>query len=91
MQIFLNYLTVFIIPAIVGLVARLIFIKAEKGWAVSVTLGGISVAMALVNLFVDSHGNEAQGLLLIAALVATAVSLLCGAIGRLVRKKGVQE
>lgn len=85
-QIFLNYLTVFIIPAVIGLVCRLIFWKADKGWIVTTVFAGLALVMLIANFIVDSHGNEKLGLLTIPAATAAAVSLIRGIIIRALRK-----
>lgn len=91
MQIFLNYLTVFILPAVIGAAARLLFMKAQRGWIVSLVFTCLSVGAGTAVLVLPGNGNEAPGLLAISALTATVTSLIIGLILMLIRKQKNRE
>lgn len=86
-QITLNWLTVFIIPAAVGFIARMIFKSKEKGHIVTVIFCCISVIFAAITVFGTNNGNEAPGLLTVASLCASITSLLTGAVICLINRK----
>lgn len=85
-QIFLNYLTVIILPALVGVIARLIFMKRRRGYIVSVIFGCIFIVACLYALLNYGNGDEGPGLLALSSLIATAACLVCGGIIKIVKK-----
>lgn len=86
-QIFLNYLTIIILPALVGVIARLIFMKRRRGYVVSVIFGCISVVACLYALLNGGNGDEGPVLLAFSFLIATTTCLVCGGIVKIVKKK----
>lgn len=86
-QIFLNYLTIFIIPVLVGISFRLIFRKKSKAWLVSAVFALITALFGVLTLLLSSGGNESFGLLTISSASALASSLVCGVIIRLAGRK----
>lgn len=86
-QIFLNYLTIIIIPALIGVIARLAFMKWRNGYIVSVIFGCISVVAILKALLIYSHGDEGPTLLAFSSLIATATCLVCGGIINIVKSR----
>ena len=87
LQIFLNYLAIIIIPALIGVIARLAFMKRQKGYIVSVIFGCISVVAILYALLIYSHGDEGPALLAFSSLIATVTSLVCGGIINIVKNR----
>lgn len=87
LQIFLNYLTIIIIPAIIGVIVRLAFMKRRKGYIVSVIFGCISVAAILYASLTYGNGNEGPVLLAFSSLIATATCIVCGGIIKIVKKR----
>ena len=86
LQIVWNIVCICVIPVLVGIILRLIFMKKQKGWIVSAVLSVLAVATGVVAIVIPSHGSEANGLLAYGAVLAAAGSLVCGGIIRLVRK-----
>lgn len=85
LQIFLNYLTLIIIPALVGVIARLVFMKRRKGYIVSVIFGCISVVACLYALLNYGNGDESPALLAFSSLIATATCFVCGVCGVIIK------
>lgn len=65
-----NILMIFIVPVIVGIVLRLLFLKKRKGFIVTAVEGGIALVMFLLTLTVDTHGNEFLGIWFLMTLFA---------------------
>ncbi len=86
LQIVWNIVCICVIPVLVGIILRLIFMKKQKGWIVSAVLSVLAVAASVVAIVIPSHGSEANGLLAYGAALAAVGSLVCGGIIRLVRK-----
>lgn len=87
LQIFINYLTIFIIPAIFGVLSRLVFMKRQKGYIVTVFLLCVSAALVTYALVRPNNGNEGPGLMAVSSLIAAVTCTACGAIIRFVRRK----
>lgn len=85
-QIFLNFLIIFIVPILIGALTRLVFIKKQKGYKVSIVFGCIFVATSLCAVLIPSHGNEGPGLSAAGALCALLSSLICGLISLIIKK-----
>jgi len=85
-QIVLNYIVIFVIPALIGAAVRLIFIKKQKGYLVTVVLSCVTVLIGLFAIISSGSGNEAAGLFTLSACLSTLCSLLCGAIAYIIRK-----
>lgn len=92
-QIFLNWLTIFIIPALIGVTIRLAFMKWRKGYIVPIIFFCISVVMSVYALLNYGNGDEGPGLLAVSSLTATAACVVCGVIIRIVKivKKKKQQ
>ncbi len=81
-----NILTIFIVPVIVGIVFRLLFLKNRKGFVVTAVEGGIALIMFLLTVTVDTQGNEFLGIWFLMTLFAFIGSLVTE-IAVIVRKK----
>lgn len=57
-----NILTIFIIPIIVGVVLRLLFLKKSKGFIVTTGEGVLMLLMLLLSETVNTGGNEYLGI-----------------------------
>ena len=86
-QIVWNFLQIFGIPLFVGFTVRFLLRKHKKAWIVTAAGAVLSLIGLLVALDPPVSGNEAYGLLTVAAACATAASLLTGVIYRLGTKK----
>lgn len=86
-QIIINYLTIFIFPAVLGGLLRFIFRNKTKGYLVTVLLFCISIGLILFALLVPAHGNEAPGLTAVSSVIAAGTCLICGIIIRLNKNK----
>lgn len=87
LQIIINYLTILIIPALVGVLARLAFINKRRGYIVSIVFVCIFIVAGLYSLLHHSNGSEGPTLYAFSSLIATAACLVCGVIVRIVKKK----
>lgn len=65
-----NIIMIFIVPVIVGIVLRLLFLKKQKGYIITAVEGGIALVMFLLSLTVDTGGNEFLGIWFLMTLFA---------------------
>lgn len=86
LQIFINYLSIFILPAVFGVILRLAFIKKRKGYIVSIASVCCFALLALYALLRPNNGNEGPGLVALSALIFSASCVVCGVIIRTVQK-----
>lgn len=87
LQIFINYLSIFILPAVFGVFFRLAFIKTRKGYIVSIVSVCSFAVLALFALLRPNNGNEGPGLVALSALIFSLSCVVCGIIIRTVQKK----
>lgn len=85
-QIFLNYLTILIIPIFIGALTRLAFIKKQKGFIVSIVFICLFVIFGLYAILKPSHGSEGPGLNAVIALCMALSSSICGLVSLIIRK-----
>lgn len=85
-QIFLNYLTILIIPIFIGALTRLAFIKKQKGFIVSIVFICLFVIFGLYAFFNSDNGDEGPALNAIRVLCTALSSLICGLVSLIVRK-----
>ncbi len=71
-----NILMIFVVPIIVGIVFRLLFLKKRKGFIVTTIEGGVSVLMLLLSVTVNTGGNEFLGIWFLITLFAFLGSLV---------------
>ena len=82
-QIVLNYLLIFILPFLAGILLRsLLFRKTARGWIVTVIAAVLALVTSIVAFAVPSHGSEANGLLMCQAICLLAGVLLAAGIDR---------
>lgn len=74
-QILFNWLMVFILPAVAGLLLRLLLFRVRKGWWMTLGLVVLAAASSLLFYVAPSFGTEAHGIL--------TAQLYCGAAGAL--------
>ena len=90
-QIVWNYMAIFIIPILVGFIVRFLLRKRKKAWLVTAAGAVLSLIGLIVALDPPVSGNEAYGLLTVAAACSTAASALTGLIYRLATKKKQEQ
>lgn len=90
-QIVWNYLQIFGIPILVGFIVRFLLRKRKKAWLITAAGAVLSIIGLIVALDPPVSGNEAYGLLTVAAASSTAASALTGLVCRLVRKKKTER
>lgn len=90
-QIVWNYMAIFIIPILVGFIVRFLLRKRKKAWLVTAAGAVLSLIGLIIAINPPVSGNEAYGLLTVAAASSTAASALTGLVCRLVRKKKTER
>lgn len=86
-QIFFNNFVIFVIPFLVGILARFLFRKRCKAWLVTAISIALTVAAFVVEKTVNSYGSEKYALLLAMAVSMLIGSLLVGIILRVINQK----
>ena len=86
-QIFFNNFVIFVIPFLVGILARFLFHKRCKAWLVTAISIALTVAAFVVEKTVNSYGSEKYALLLAMAVSMLIGSLLVGIILRVINQK----
>lgn len=86
-QIVLNYLTIFIIPFLLGAFIRFLLRKFSKAWLTTAFCAALLLVALIVKMTVDSHGNEMYGILLYQAVCLSAGALFTGVIMRMTKRK----
>lgn len=90
-QIFLNYLTIFILPFLLGALVRFLLRKFSKAWLATAVCAVLTVTMFVLFLAVDSLKNEAFGIWLYMASCLSLGSLLTGGIVKITGRKKVNR
>ncbi len=86
-QIFFNNFVIFVIPFLVGILARFLFRKRCKAWLVTAISIALTVAAFVVEKTVNPYGSEKYALLLAMAVSMLIGSLLVGIILRVINQK----
>lgn len=86
-QIILNYLTIFILPFLLGAFVRFLLRKFSRAWLATAVCAVLTATMFALFLTVDSFGNEAFGIWLYVASCLLLGSLLTGTIARLLNRR----
>ena len=86
-QIFFNNFVIFVVPFLVGILARFLFRKRCKAWLVTAISIALTVAAFVVEKTVNSYGSEKYALLLAMAVSMLIGSLLMGIILRVINQK----
>lgn len=79
-QIIINYLFIFGLPILVGLVVRILFQRFSKAYFTTVAFAVFTLAGWVVVNVVPSNGSELYGILATQATVAFISSLLTGLV-----------
>ena len=82
-QIILNYLMIFILPFLAGILLRSLFRKKARGWIVTVIAAVFALVTSIVAFTVPSHGSEVNGILMYQAICLLVGVLLAAGIIRL--------
>ena len=85
-QIIINYLFIFGLPIIVGLVVRSLLKRFNKAYFATVAFAVLALAGWIVVNVVPLHGSEMYGILATQATIAFVSSLLTGLVLRLKSK-----
>lgn len=86
-QIALNYLTIFIIPFLLGVLIRFLLRKFSKAWLTTAACAALLLVALVVEMTVDGHGSEMYGIFLYQAICLSAGALLTGAITRITGRR----
>lgn len=86
-QIFFNNFVVFVIPFLVGILARFLFRKYCKAWLVTAISIALTVVAFVVEKTINSYGSEKYALSLAMAVSVFIGSLLMGIILRIINQK----
>lgn len=86
-QIILNYLTIFILPFLLGAFVRFLLRKFSRAWLATAVFAVLTATMFALFLTVDSFGNEMYGILLYQAVCLSAGALFTGVIMRMKKRK----
>lgn len=79
-QIIINYLFVFGLPIIVGVVARILLRRFSKAYFTTIAFAVLTLVGWVAAIAVPSNGSELYGILAIQATVAFVSSLLTGLV-----------
>lgn len=86
-QILFNNFVIFVIPFLVGILARFLFRKHCKAWLFTAISIALTVAAFVVEKTVNSYGSEKYAILLAMAVSMLIGSLLVGIILRVINRK----
>lgn len=87
-QIILNYLVVFVLPAIICFSIRAVLQKSNRGAIVTIVLAALTIVCWGVAAFVPSHGSELYGIRAVQATTGFIASLVTGLVFHLRAKIG---
>lgn len=86
-QIYFNLFMLYALPALMGIVLRLIFIKWKRGYVITGVTALLTAALWLRAELINTHGSEGPAILALMAGMMTAGALLVGAIAYVVKKR----
>lgn len=75
-RIIQNYLFIFILPLLLGAVARFLLRRAGRGYYITLTAAALAVAGWMAYRILPNHGSELYGILALIATSAAAGALL---------------
>lgn len=87
LQIFYNYLTIFIIPIVIGFLVRFLCRRVEKGFFITLGFVVLAVVLWVVALFFSNNGSELYGLTALSTTAMAVTSAVTGLIIQIVKKK----
>jgi len=82
-QIIMNYLGIFIVPALIGFAVRFLLRRSQKGYWVTVGLAILTVIGWIAANTIPNHGSELYGILALMMTSALAGSFVTGLVVRL--------
>ena len=82
LQIIKNYLIIFILPLLVGLIVRFVIRKTKKPFILTVCLIALAVLMWGIAFIVPNHGDEGNSLMACQAGCLAIGALTAGLITR---------
>ena len=86
-QIIINYLGLFIVPALIGFVVRFLLRRSKKGYWVTVGLVILTLIGWMAANVIPTHGSELYGVLALMVTSVTVASLVTGLLIRLIANR----
>ena len=81
-QIIKNYIFIFIIPFLIGIVVRILFQRAKRAYLITSVIVVLAVIGWVAFYTVPSHGSEMYGIIALLLTCAAAGALLTGLVVR---------
>ena len=81
-QIIKNYMFIFIIPFLVGVVVRFLFQRTKRAYLITSVIAVLAVIGWVAFYTVPSHGSEMYGIIALLLTCAAAGALLTGLVVR---------
>lgn len=81
-QIIKNYIFIFIIPFLIGVVVRILFQRAKRAYLITSVIVVLAVIGWVAFYTVPSHGSEMYGIIALLLTCAAAGTLLTGLVVR---------
>ena len=81
-QIIKNYIFIFIIPFLIGVVVRILFQRAKRAYLITSVIVVLAVIGWVAFYTVPSHGSEMYGIIALLLTCAAAGALLTGLVVR---------
>ena len=81
-QIIKNYMFIFIIPFLIGIVVRILFQRAKRAYLITSVIAVLAVIGWVAFYTVPSHGSEMYGIIALLLTCAAAGALLTGLVVR---------
>lgn len=81
-QIIKNYIFIFIIPFLIGIVVRILFQRAKRAYLITSVIAVLAVIGWVAFYTVPSHGSEMYGIIALLLTCAAAGALLTGLVVR---------
>lgn len=85
-QIIKNYMFIFIIPFLVGVVVRFLFQRMKRAYLITSVIAVLAVIGWVVFYTVPSHGSELYGIIALLLTCAAVGALLIGLVVRAKRR-----
>ena len=85
-QIIKNISFVFILPLLIGFLARFLIRKTNRAFILTICLGVLAAIMWGINFVVPSHGSELYGILAMIASCLAVGSVIAEVVTRICHK-----
>lgn len=85
-QIIKNYIFIFIIPFLIGVVVRILFQRAKRAYLITSVIAVLAVIGWVAFYTVPSHGSELYGIIALQVTCAAVGALLIGLVVRAKRR-----